>query len=266
MNPLEIFQKTPKTNCRQCGHPSCLAFSAAVAKMGENPAQCPFISKDDLAIMAPIGEKIDDLGREKDLTLVLHLKSKIASKNFQEIAPQLGALCLKGQPDTLTFRYLGQSTLLRKTGILLNDQEPEDPRDQILIYNYVHSGGGKKPANTWIGLESLPNSISKVRTLAVYGEQPIATLFSTTDKKNIIETCCSQLDARQIEGSSASIALLFPVLPMLPLQVLFWNEEPEDGFDAKVKILFTEDVLNYLDIESLVFTAERLSDRLHDLL
>ena len=43
-----------------------------------------------------------------------------------------------------------------------------DPRDQILLYNYVASGGGQAPQGMWVGMESLPNSIAKVRTLAAY--------------------------------------------------------------------------------------------------
>ncbi len=262
MNPLEIFQKTPKTNCGQCGHPTCLAFSAAVAKMGETPDKCPFMSVADLALIEPSGGKIDDLSRERDLALVQHLKAKIAHHDFQEIAARLGAVCPAEKADAITFRYLGQETILSKNGILINQQVPEDPRDQILLYNYAHSGGSKNKADNWIGLESLPNSISKVRTLAVYAEQPIAELFSNTKMATVVEKCCPKLDAKQIAGSSASVALFFPVLPMLPIQVLFWSAEPEDGFDAKVKFLFTDNVLDYLDIESLVFSAERLSDRL----
>jgi hypothetical protein len=266
MNPLEIFQKTPKTNCGKCGHPACLAFSAAVAKMGEDPSKCPFISEADLELLEPSAEKIDDLAREKDLALVQHLKSKIAALDFQKIAAQLGAVCPADAPDTLSFRYLGQDTLINKNCILINQTVPSDPRDQILLYNYVHCGGGQKPAENWIGLESLPNTISKIKTLEVYGEQPIAELFSGKEKKAVLTSCRNELDAKEVSGSSASIALLFPVLPLLPLQVLFWDAEPDDGFDAKVKVLFTENVLDYLDLESLVFTAERLSDRLHDIL
>ncbi len=52
------------------------------------------------------------------------------------------------------------------------------------------------------------------------------------------------------------------VLPKIPQQLFFWDEEPEDGFEAKVKILFTENVLTFLDIESLVFTAERMAEHI----
>lgn len=52
---------------------------------------------------------------------------------------------------------------------------PDDPRDQILLYNYVAFGGGVAPSETWIGMESLPNSISKISTLSTYCEQKLAS-------------------------------------------------------------------------------------------
>jgi len=70
------------------------------------------------------------------------------------------------------------------------------------------------------------------------------------------------LDATLQENGeqSCTAAFLVPVLPRLPLFVLFWDEEQEEGFPAKVKVLFDQGVLDFLDIESLVFSAERMAE------
>ena len=52
----------------------------------------------------------------------------------------------------------------------------------------------------------------------------------------------------------------------MPQFLLFWDEEPEDGFAAKAKVLFDQHVLDFLDIESLIFTAERMAERIVDML
>ena len=53
---------------------------------------------------------------------------------------------------------------------------------------------------------------------------------------------------------------------MVPQFLLFWEGEPEDGFEPKAKVLFDHHVLDFLDLESLVFSAERFAERLVHLL
>ena len=59
MNPLDIVRRTPKTNCSQCGYPTCLAFSAAVAKSGEDFSKCPYIDSTGLKVEAQKGHSLD---------------------------------------------------------------------------------------------------------------------------------------------------------------------------------------------------------------
>lgn len=259
MNPQDILKRTPKSNCGECGYPACLAFAAHVARSGEDPAKCPHIDLSGLEIGEKTKTSLENAAEEHDLQLVRYLREKIRDLDFGRIAPPLGVR--SGSDDTvLYFSYLGQEVVLDKNGILLDGREPEDPRDQILLYNYISSGGGHPPAGEWIGLESLPNSISKVKTLAVYCEERLAELFTGWPAGDI-HALSEPLGAAMAPGSSADAALIIPVLPRLPQQLLFWDEEPDDGFPAKVKILFDRDVLSYLDLESLVFSSERLADR-----
>jgi hypothetical protein len=263
MNPLEVVARTPKNNCRECGYPGCLAFGVAVSATGVDPRKCPYIYLTGLEIQAA-GVAPEDAARERDLALVEHLKGKIAGLDFAALAPRLGAVW---QPAAavLRFDYLGQEVRLDRQGLRLAGRVPEDPRDQILLYNYVHSGGGETPAGDWLGLESLPNSISKVRTLATYCEEPLARLFSGRSL-TAIEAGAVQAGGRLLDNPAATLTLIFPVLPMLPEQVIFWEAEPEDGFAPRVKILFDRRVLDFLDIESLVFSGERLAERLAELI
>lgn len=264
MNPMEVVARTPKNNCRECGYPTCLAFGVAVCATGVDPRRCPHLNLTGLVIQAAAVDP-EDGARQRDLALVEHLKGKIAGADFAALAPRLGADFDPARPAVMTFAYLGQPVLLGKAGILIAGREPEDPRDQILLYNYVHSGGGAPPEHTWVGLESLPNSIAKVRTLATYGEEPLARLFSSQTPERL-QAGVAAAGGRLIANPGASLTCIFPVLPRLPEQVIFWAAEPEDGFAARVKILFDHQVLTYLDLESLVFTGERLAERLTGLL
>jgi hypothetical protein len=67
------------------------------------------------------------------------------------------------------------------------------------------------------------------------------------------------------DNQSATVAVVIPVLPRVLHYLLFWDEEPEDGFEGRVKVLFDRQVFDFLDIESLVFSAERMADRIMEL-
>uniref|UniRef100_UPI004056A58B DUF3786 domain-containing protein n=1 Tax=Candidatus Electronema sp. TaxID=2698783 RepID=UPI004056A58B len=268
MNPYQFLRHTPGSNCGQCGYPACLAFAAAVTKAGVRADLCPHLQREGLPPELLGGadnaapDALDRSSEERELALAAHLRGKMQGLNFLSLAPRLGADCSAEEPDMLRFTFLGRPVRLGTAGVFINGEPPDDPRDQILLYNYAASGGGRQPEGTWIGMESLPNSISKVRTLAVYCEERLAERFS--GRAGRLTELCAALCATPAE-QSVDVAFLVPALPRVPLLLLFWEAEPEDSFAAKVKILFDHHVLDFLDLESLVFAAERMADRLLEL-
>ena len=269
MNPLDFLRATPRTNCGDCGQPTCLAFAVAVTKGGADPALCPHLAPAGLADArqhAP-GKGLAQVARgqeERDMALVAHLKAKVQGLDYPAIAPRLGAEFNPGPPAALHFRYLGRWVVLSSEEARLEGGQLIDPRDQILLYNYAASGGGRPPLGVWVGMESLPNSMAKVRTLAAYCEQPLASRFRGRPVE--LSRICCRIGAKPgSEGQSADLGLILPVLPFLPLYLLFWDEEPEEGFASRVKVLFDQRVHDFLDIESLVFATERMAERLMEL-
>lgn len=74
---LAIFKLLPKTNCGECGVPTCLAFAMALAAGKATLSQCPYVSNEarealDAATAPPIklvkmgsGDKVLELGDEQ---------------------------------------------------------------------------------------------------------------------------------------------------------------------------------------------------------
>ena len=48
---LEIFKLTPRTNCKECGNPTCMAFAMKVAQGTAQIEQCPHMSAESLATL-----------------------------------------------------------------------------------------------------------------------------------------------------------------------------------------------------------------------
>ena len=47
---LDIFKMTPKTNCKECGSPTCMAFSMKVAQGAVDISKCPHMSAEALEL------------------------------------------------------------------------------------------------------------------------------------------------------------------------------------------------------------------------
>ena len=270
MTPHEFLKYTAATNCGECGYPACLAFAVAVTKGGVSPELCPYLKREDLPAEFNSRKQGDGLKAvdrsqdDRDMALVAHLKSKVRNLDFQSLAPRLGALWTPEDPEVISFSYLGRPVVLGPEMVSMAGEQLVDPRDQILLYNYVAFGGGRVPDGIWVGMESLPNSISKIRTLATYCELRLAGRFS--GRAGELSRLCHEIGGIAGPGDqSADVGIIISVLPHVPLYLLFWDEEPEDGFDAKIKVLFDHNVMDFLDLESLVFTAERMADRLAEL-
>lgn len=88
---LDIFKLTPKKNCKQCGSPTCMAFSMKVAQGSVSIDKCPFMSEDALATLseatAPLmktievgtGDNAHKLGGE---TVLFRHEKTLVSKNL----------------------------------------------------------------------------------------------------------------------------------------------------------------------------------------
>ena len=53
---LDIFKLTPKTNCKDCGCPTCMAFSMKAAQGGLAIEKCPHLSDDALKVLGEATE------------------------------------------------------------------------------------------------------------------------------------------------------------------------------------------------------------------
>jgi acetyl-CoA decarbonylase/synthase complex subunit gamma len=51
LSGVEIFKHLPKTNCKKCGHPTCLAFAMKLAAKQASLDACPDASEDAKKIL-----------------------------------------------------------------------------------------------------------------------------------------------------------------------------------------------------------------------
>ncbi len=256
MNALDILKKTPKTNCGDCGYPACMAFAVAVVSGGENLRHCPYIDAVSDEEMATPVQHVSD----PDTVLLKSLKAKVRSIDIGRRACRLGGeMITDNDIEMLRLSYLGDVVLISSDRITSSAGGELDPRDQILLYNYLFFGGAGDLSSEWVGLESFPNSISKVVTLRRYTEEKLAAEF--TGRVERLKEVLEKLRATDVLECHADLCMVVPVLPRVPIQVHFWDADDDDGFPASVKVLFDSNALEFLDIESLIFAAERMTEK-----
>ncbi len=261
-NVLDILRLTPKTNCGECGFPTCMAFCVGVTTGKASWKQCPYIdeSKAEEMFPAKAGNAEASGGLDPDTALLRELKQKIRDVDLGQRAKGLGARLIKSEGGSkgLEFTYLGRTVVVTPSGIVDGSGRELDPRDQILLYNYVFFGGRGELSGQWVGLESFPNSVSKVVTLRRYTEEKLSSYFEGRSKE-LVEAC-KKIGGKIVKPCHAEVCVRVPILPKVPVQVHFWDSDQEDGFPAKVKVLFDKRALDFLDIESLIFAAERMAE------
>jgi len=55
LSGLDIYKILPKTNCKECGFVTCLAFAMQLAKKGVEPGKCPYLSEEAKNVLADAG-------------------------------------------------------------------------------------------------------------------------------------------------------------------------------------------------------------------
>ncbi len=266
--PLHLYKLTPKTNCGECGFATCLAFATQVIVGQADLERCSYLDPGELEpfrrqlaqqLEAGIGVKRE--GFEKALQ---YLRQEIRKWDFRTVASSLGAEIDPGESDPgLVFTYFGNRVRVTAEDVFPmgpGSGTELDPYEKILLYNYV-IGGASEPSGVWVGMESLPNSVSKIKSLRGRCEGPLAEAFagSTGRLPGVVEGLGRPIVMRE---ERADFAAEFPILPRLSIRVLWWDGDPGEGFSARVKFLFDSKVLETLDLESLLFTCEQLTDRL----
>ncbi len=117
---LAIFKLLPKTNCKECGVPTCMAFAMALASGKATLDQCPYVSDEakealDSATAPPIklvkagaGDKVLEMGDEQ--VMFRHDKTFYHPTGvFIEVADNADVAAKVDEINGLVFERVGQT-------------------------------------------------------------------------------------------------------------------------------------------------------------
>jgi hypothetical protein len=265
---VDLYQKIlPKTNCGECGYPTCLAFASMVVAEKVPLNTCPHIAAD---IANRCQTELDEQhasGKwvKKDMAqdALVWAKQRSASMKIEDLPARIGGrLILEDEDNVLEIPYFNDTVIVRKDGIVRQSGAELNRWEQVFLYNHMAMGGSRLPTGNWKAMEELPNTVSKIKSMRSHVETPLIDRFH--GRTDALMPAAQSLGGQQMAAFShlADVVIHFQVLPRIPVMHLFWDEDLEEGFSARAKLLFDETIVEHLDIESILFLSETLSQGL----
>ena len=268
LSPVDIYKDIlPKTNCGDCNFPTCLAFASMVVKEKIPLNRCPHLDSAVIDKYQQILDKQHEAGThvKKDISkeALEWAKKRASSVKIEDLQDIIGGNLYKDSGNYfLELPYFADHIVISEENISYKNGSALNILEQVLIYNHIIKKGSSEPAGKWKAIEEFPNSVSKIVSMRDSVENPLVARFDGyTDELLEAAEHIGGVDITKKENF-ADLVILFRPLPMIPIMLLFWEEDKEEGFDAKVKLLFDKTIAEHLDLESIVFLSERLRELL----
>ena len=241
-NAMEIYKLLDKSNCRECGEKTCLAFAGAVFTGHKQLDQCPKLSPEIRARFRGNSEKRHPLEQERD-EYMQRLQEEIVNTDLAAAAKRIGA---HFAGDRLTVKVLGKNFSVDTRGKLHADIHI-NPWVAGPFFAYVLYGKGLPPSGNWASFRELKDGPERYPLFQKRCEEPMKKVADTyTD---LFDDLVHIFSGQQVEEQFESdISVVLHPLPRIPMMICYWK--PEDGLASSLNLFFDKVVDDNLDIGS----------------
>lgn len=241
-NAMEIFQHLDRSNCRECGDKTCLAFAGAVYTGRKALHECPKI---DAAILQRYGGGPGMRSSEESQDDYMEqLQDSIRCSKLADLATKIGA---DYSNDRLTLKVMGKNFSVDVMGNLHADIHV-NPWIAVPLLNYVLFGKGLSPKGTWVSFRELRQGQERYPLFKKRGELPIKGLADTHPNffNDLVHLFNGKAVARQFQSD---ISVVLHPLPNIPIMICYWK--PDEGLESSLNLFFDTTADDNLDIGSL---------------
>lgn len=260
-SPLEIYKLLPKSNCRQCQVPTCLAFAAAVIKGLKQLGDCPHMDGQTIeGFNGRIEVRKINIDQQQG-RLLKQLRGEIAGLSFTAAAKRLGA-SLYG--DSLVVKCLGKQFFVDAGGKITSDCHI-NPWVVLPLLSYIAFSQGKDPSGKWVPFRELKNGSRYNPLFDQRCEKPLKKMAD--NHMDLLKDILCILGGRPVKVNfDSDIALALRPLPKVPILICY--SSPEEDLESRLNIFFditADDNLTgesiYLLITGLVVMLEKMTLR-----
>jgi uncharacterized protein DUF3786/putative Fe-S cluster protein len=242
-NAMEIYQYLNKSNCRDCGEKTCLAFAGSVYTGRRDLTECPHLAPEVIQRFSgkPNGQKTPEESRYEYLDI---LKKEISRINLADAAKRIGA---EFQDGSLCLKILGKTFCVDATGSISTSIHV-NPWVAIPFLNYILEGKGIPPSGNWVSLRELKDGKEFYGLFQKRCEEPIKRIADIyTDLfDDLVHLFSGRQVAKQFESD---ISVVLHPLPKVPIMICYWL--PEEGLDSTLNLYFDETADKNLSIDAV---------------
>lgn len=274
LSAIQVYRDVlPKTNCGDCGYPTCLAFAAMVVSLKSPPKDCPYIDSEKLReVEAQIGAVADSrehargdmaedaLGRERKRALPI---------SWTDLPARIGGTMIRDdESPAMEVPYFSDVLVITQDDISRTDNVDLTTWEKVCLYNHLSCATGKEPSGRWQNfgeiLDALPDDTDArrkqwyMRTMVEAVEGPLTRAYDGSVGDLTVDA--RRLGAVEMpqESESADVRLAFNPLPRVPIVLEFWDTDDTEGFEAQARMLFDETISDQMDVDSILIVSQRI--------
>jgi len=224
---MEVFRLLNKSNCRECGEKTCLAFAGAVFQGRRSIAQCPHLSRQVIERFAddpPTADaRADDSFEEP--------RKQAAALDFQQAAKRIGGWV---QGNRLTVKILGKDFSIDDTGTFHSDIHML-PWVIGPFLGYVLACRGREVTGEWVSFRELRGGAERYPLFRKRIEEAMQQIADRYP--DLFSDMAHLFRGRQIDSPfDSDVSVILSVLPLVPIMICYW--QADEGMDSDLLIFF----------------------------
>lgn len=257
---MDVLKMLPKTNCRECQSPSCMAFAVHVVGGSKEPEVCPYLDAEAVKGFAGRVQKLKSHQEEREEALD-SLQSKIREVDLSSVAEKLGG---RMDGDLLAIKCLGKDFLIDQDGYLHSECHVNF-WVLLPLLNYILLSKGSEMTGEWVKFDQLKESISWSNYFAHKCEKQLKAFIDehTEVFYQTMDIFCGRPPEK--EFTSDYSVVIYP-LPKVPFLISY--TKPDGDFDSTLSLFFDRSANDNIDLESIyilgmgiVEMLKKISDR-----
>ena len=215
-SPVDVLKVLEKSNCRECGQPTCLAFASAVVRGRKQLGDCPRL---DPAAAAAHSVTRPGESHEQLLAQAMNdIQQQIRDADLAAAAQRIGASLSNGN---LCTHVLGKTVCVAPDGTIHTDIHVNRWL-AFPLYQWILNGSNHPPSGRWVPYRELPGG--KDRYLFFEGRCEKVFKRVADSEPDLFDDMIHIFSGNRVQTHYGSdISVLLHPLPCLPVLFCYWK-------------------------------------------